>query len=61
MSFFPTKEQTLADDLLDSIDAGGIDLSDAVIAALKADGLDATQCQHIITLAYRVRARSQER
>ena len=60
MAFFPTTEQVLADDLLDSIEDGGIDLADAVVQALMADGIAhevASQCRHAMALAYRVRSR----
>ncbi len=51
------------EELLDSIDAGGIDLADAVIAALVADGIAhevAVQASNAIALAYQIRQRAHE-
>lgn len=47
--------------LLDSVDDGGIDLADAVVQALLADGIeweDAAKAFNTIALAYEVRRRT---
>jgi len=51
-------EINLAQELLDSIDAGGIDLADAVLAACRADGITAQWPAHVVALAYEIRRRA---
>jgi hypothetical protein len=49
--------------LLDSVDDGGIDLADAVVAALVEDGVPyemASSARNAIALAYQIRQRSRE-
>lgn len=69
----PTKEVTMntlhnelkknTERLLDSVDNGGIDLADAVIQALLADGFefeDAAKAFNTISLAYGIRRHENE-
>lgn len=54
MAFFPTSADITADDLYASWCDGGIDLPDAIRAALRADGIDPDTAPNVHALVYRI-------